>query len=86
MRFGSVLMFGLAILFGVAAVFLAQNWLESQASLASRAPEVATPLVPTKTVVVAIKPLRFGTELKPEHLKEVEWPADATPSGTFVRQ
>jgi Zn-dependent protease with chaperone function len=31
----------LAIVFGVAAVFLAQNWLEGQTTLASLAPEIA---------------------------------------------
>jgi pilus assembly protein CpaB len=83
MRLGSILMFGLAIVFGLAAVFLAQSWLESQKTLASRAPEITTPSVPMKTVVVAVRPLRFGTEITREHLREVEWPASATPSGTF---
>jgi pilus assembly protein CpaB len=83
MRLGSILMFGLAIVFGLAAVFLAQSWLESQKTLASRAPEITTPSVPMKTVVIAAQPLRFGTEIKREHLREVEWPVSATPSGTF---
>ena len=85
MRLGSILMFGLAILFGIAAVFLAQNWLEGQVSLANRAPELAAPQVATKTVVVAVKPLRFGTEIKREHLKEIAWPEEAIPSGAFEK-
>jgi pilus assembly protein CpaB len=84
MRFGSVIMFMLAIVFGVAAVFLAQNWLESQRSLASLAPaEAQKPAVATRTIVVAVRPLRFGTEIKEEHLREVEWAQAAIPSGSF---
>ena len=83
MRIGSILMFGLAVLFGIAAVFLAQHYLESQKTMASLAPEVARPSVPTQTVVVATQPLRFGTEIRSEHLAEIEWPAGATPGGSF---
>jgi pilus assembly protein CpaB len=84
MRFGSVIMFMLAIAFGVAAVFLAQNWLEGQRSLASLAPnEAPRPAVATQTIVVAVRPLRFGTEIKEEHLREVEWAEAAIPSGSF---
>jgi Flp pilus assembly protein CpaB len=61
MRFSSILMFGLALLFGTAAVFLAQNWLEGQASMASKGPDPVP--VATQTIVVAVQPLRFGTEL-----------------------
>ena len=83
MRFSSILMFGLALLFGSAAVFLAQNWLEGQATLASRAPDPAP--VAMQTIVVAVQPLRFGTELKAEHLQEISWPAGSTPSGSFEK-
>jgi pilus assembly protein CpaB len=83
MRFGSILMFGLALVFGVAAVFMAQHYLEGQTTQASLAPQIAGPTVPMKTVVVAVRPLRFGAEIKTEHLREVEWPASATPSGAF---
>jgi pilus assembly protein CpaB len=83
MRFGSILMFGLAIVFGVAAVFMAQHYLEGQATQASLAPQIVTPQVEMKTVVVAARPMRFGSELTAEQLREVEWPASATPSGAF---
>ena len=83
MRLGSILMFLLAIVFGIAAVVLAQNWLEGQATLASRGPEAGMPIRPENTVVVAAQSLRFGTEVKPEHLREIAWPDGATPSGTF---
>src|SRR3970282_2520486 len=79
MRFSSILMFFLAILFGIAAVFMAQTWREGQAALANRGPEAGVPLAPAKTVVVAAVPLRFGTELQAEHLREVAWPAGGRP-------
>ncbi len=83
MRFSSILMFVPALLFGSAAVFLAQNWLEGQASLASKGPDPVP--IATQTIVVAAQPLRFGTELKVEHLREITWPAGSTPSGSFQK-
>jgi pilus assembly protein CpaB len=38
-----------------------------------------------QTVVVANKPLRFGTELANEHLKEIAWPTGSLPSGAFEK-
>jgi pilus assembly protein CpaB len=84
MRFSSILMFLLAIVFGIAAVFLAQHYLESQVTMASIAPEAGKAPVPTNTVVVATRQLRFGTEVTAEQLAEVEWPAGATPSGAYA--
>lgn len=81
MRLNTVLMFVLAMLFGVAAVVLARLWLEGQRSIASTAPEQAA----LQTVVVATKPLRFGTELANEHLKEISWPSGALPTGAFEK-
>jgi pilus assembly protein CpaB len=37
----------------------------------------------TKTVIVAAKPLQFGTALTPEMLVEVQWPAASVPAGAF---
>jgi pilus assembly protein CpaB len=76
-------MFVLALLFGTAAVFLAQNWLEGQATMASKGPDPAP--IATQTIVVAVQPLRFGSELKAEHLREITWPAGSTPSGSFEK-
>lgn len=67
---------------GLLAVFVAQPWLD-QRSQSNPAPDVAVPQVPMQTIVVAVRPLRFGTELKQEHLKEVEWAETAIPSGSF---
>jgi pilus assembly protein CpaB len=40
--------------------------------------------VSTATIVVVASPLRFGTELSPQHLREVPWPEGAIPKGAFA--
>ena len=39
--------------------------------------------MPGRTVVVASSPLRFGMALTPQSLREVSWPQEAIPAGTF---
>jgi pilus assembly protein CpaB len=76
-------MIGFAVVFGLLAVFIAQVWLNNQADMraknfnANKKPEV------TQTIVVAAKPLRFGTELNASDLREVPWPKQAVPAGAF---
>jgi pilus assembly protein CpaB len=79
-------MIGFAVLFGVLAVFVAQAWLKSQAEMRLRSIEAQNRNgVPTQTVVVAAKPLRFGTEVASTSLREMSWPADAIPAGAFSK-
>jgi len=40
--------------------------------------------VATRTIVVANAPLRFGVQLSAQNLREVSWPEDAIPPGTFA--
>ena len=82
MRASTIVMVGFAVVFGILAVFVAQSWLNRQAELRMRSIEVKKP-VATQTVVVASAPLRFGTELAAKHLQEIEWPAQAIPTGAF---
>jgi len=44
---------------------------------------VKTVTVPTKRVVVANADLSLGSELRPDDLKTIEWPASAVPEGSF---
>jgi len=75
-------MIGFAVVFGLLAVFIAQVWLNNQASL--RAKNVEPPKgIASQTVVVAKQALRFGTELNGSMLQEVPWPSDALPAGAF---
>ncbi|MBP2293768.1 Flp pilus assembly protein CpaB [Azospirillum rugosum] len=82
MRQRALLMLALACVTGGTAVYLARNWIARQAQ-----PQIATlPAVPPAamtTVVVAKIPLKFGDELSRESLREIAWPADATPDGSF---
>jgi pilus assembly protein CpaB len=44
---------------------------------------VKTVTVPTQRVVVANADLSLGSELRPDDLKTIEWPASAVPEGAF---
>jgi pilus assembly protein CpaB len=76
-------MIGFAVVFGLLAVFVAQTWLNHQAELRLKNMEPPKPAVATRTVVVASVPLRFGMQLAAQNLREVPWPQDAVPNGTF---
>ena len=76
-------MIGFAVVFGLLAVFIAQVWLNNQASL--RAKVEPAKAIASQTVVVAKQPLRFGTELTTTMLQEVPWPSDALPNGAFAK-
>lgn len=83
MRASTFVMIGFAVVFGLLAVFIAQVWLNNQANMRAKNMERGQKTVAMHTVVVAAKPLRFGTELSASMLKEVPWPAQALPPGAF---
>ena len=78
-------MIGFAVVFGLLAVFIAQVWLNNQASMQAKNFEANKKTTAMQTVVVAKEPLRFGTELNASMLEEVPWPAATTPSGAFTK-
>jgi len=78
-------MIGFAILFGLLAVFMAQSWLNGQAEMRLRSIEANKKQIATQTVVVASQSLRFGSELGPSSLREIEWPQNAVPTGAFAK-
>ena len=84
MRASTIVMIGFAVVFGVLAVFIAQFWLHSQANRRAHTEVVQKPMA-TQTIVVAAKPLRFGTVLTAAMLREQPWPAKAVPAGTFTK-
>jgi pilus assembly protein CpaB len=85
LRTSTIVMIGFAVVFGLLAVFIAQAWLNNQASMQAKNMEANKKPVAMQTVVVAKEPLRFGTELTAAMLKEVPWPADALPSGAYSK-
>jgi pilus assembly protein CpaB len=82
-RTSTIVMIGVAALFGLFAVFLAQSWLNGQAEMRMRSLQAQKAPVATQTIVVASKPLRFGTELSSAALREIAWPENAVPAGAF---
>ena len=76
-------MIGFAVVFGLLAVFIAQVWLNNQADRQAKNMQANTKPVATQTIVVAAKPLRFGTALSAAMLKETPWPRQALPAGAF---
>ncbi|MGC3936335.1 Flp pilus assembly protein CpaB [Roseobacter sp. EG26] len=81
MVFGLVLLAGLGLAGG--AVYMAKNYIgEYQAQLA-RAKANERAIVPTETVYVATRALKYGETLQQADVRAVKWPKDAIPAGTF---
>ncbi|HKS62672.1 MAG TPA: Flp pilus assembly protein CpaB, partial [Xanthobacteraceae bacterium] len=83
MRKNTIVMVGIAVVFGLLAVFVAQGWLNYQAELSRKTMAPAPQQVATRTIVVASAPMRFGTHVVPDSLREVSWPDAAIPAGTY---
>jgi pilus assembly protein CpaB len=82
-RKNTIVMIAIAVVFGLIAVFVAQAWLNYQNDLRARNVAPKEKPVATRTIVIATGPLRFGTQIVPENLREVAWPEEAIPAGTF---
>ncbi len=76
-------MIGFAVVFGLLAVFIAQVWLNNQADMRAKNMHADAKPVAMQSIVVAKRPLRFGTELSAAMLKEISWPKEALPAGAF---
>jgi pilus assembly protein CpaB len=83
-RASTIVMIATAVVFGVLAVFVAQSWLNRQADLRMKNLESQRKTVSTSVVVVARSPLRFGMQITPQVLREIEWPGAAIPAGAFT--
>src|SRR5205085_8533695 len=82
-RKNTIVMVGIAVVFGLLAVFVAQGWLNYQAELSRKVVEPKAKPVATRTIVIAAGSMRFGTHVSADNLKEVTWPDEAWPAGTF---
>jgi pilus assembly protein CpaB len=83
-RVSTIVMIAFAVVFGLLAVFAAQTWLNNQAELRMKSLEARKQPVNARTIVVASKPLRFGSELTSQAVREVPWPEEALPNGAFA--
>jgi pilus assembly protein CpaB len=70
----SILMLVVAILLGGVAALLADNWLVSRTQVATT----------TTTIVIAARPLPFGTPLTKDSIQEIPWAASVVPVGSFT--
>jgi pilus assembly protein CpaB len=77
-------MLAIAVLLGAVAVMLSQVWLNAQVSRQAAVVDGQQQRAPSRTIVVAAQPLRFGTRLTPEIIKEIEWPSGSLPEGVFA--
>lgn len=82
MVFGLVLLVGIALAGG--AVYLAKDRIAQYQIANARAQEALAQVVPTVSVYVAEKPLKYGQKLTPEDVREVSWPENAIPEGAFT--
>lgn len=83
MRASTIVMIAFAVVFGLLAVFVAQSWLNNQAAMRMKSIDAQQQPTRTRTIVLASKPLRFGNELSKQTLREVAWPEEALPAGSF---
>jgi pilus assembly protein CpaB len=75
MRMKNAVVLCVALLMGGLAAFLARNWLLSHSQQSSAA---------VRTIVVAARPLGYGTAVTADNVAEIPWAATALPEGAFV--
>jgi pilus assembly protein CpaB len=79
--FGLVLIVGIALAGG--AVMMAKNYISAYQTELAKERAAREAVVPTTTVYVATRALRYGETLEKEDVREVRWPVNAVPEGTF---
>lgn len=79
--FGLVLIVGIALAGG--AVMMAKNYISAYQTELAKERAAREAVVPTTTVYVATRPLRYGETLQKEDVREVRWPVNAIPEGSF---
>lgn len=80
--FGLVLIVGIALAGG--AVMMAKKYITAYQTELAKERQSNKPAVPTTVVFVANQALRYGERLTTESVRQVEWPVNAVPEGTFV--
>ena len=83
MRANTLIMLLIALVFGGVAVFFANIWLNNQQRNVVQAP--APVAVETSTIVVAARDLAYGETLRPELLREIDWPRQGIPDGSYAK-
>ena len=81
-----ILMGGLAVAFGATSYYAGNEYLDTQTQARLSAIEnsrSSKPAMEMKTIVVATTQLNFGEPLEASMLKEIPWPAEHRPEGSF---
>lgn len=81
MIFGLVLLVGIALAGG--AVYLAKGQIGQYQNALARAEAAKKKIVPTETIYVAQRPLKYGEKLAKEDIRAVDFPVTAIPEGAF---
>jgi len=84
MVFGLVLLAGIALAGG--AVYLAKGRIGEYQMAHQQAQEALAQIVPTVGVYVATGPLKYGQRLTREDVRQVSWPENAIPEGSFIEE
>ncbi|MEO0938685.1 MAG: Flp pilus assembly protein CpaB [Pseudomonadota bacterium] len=80
--FGLVLVAGVALAGG--AVYMAKNHIGAYQTALAKERAAAQRIVPTVDVWVAERPLAYGEPLMQEDVRQVAWPENAIPEGTYL--
>lgn len=80
--FGFVLLIGIGLAGG--AVYMARDYIGQQQAQLAEAERAKQAIIPTVTVFVANKQLRYGQRLTAEDVDLVRWPEESLPEGAFT--
>jgi pilus assembly protein CpaB len=83
MRLGSIALVLGAAACAAAAALLTKSWLAKSEPPPVQIVSQRVEKADVRTVIVAARPLSFGTKLSDRDLRETEWPANSVPEGTF---
>jgi pilus assembly protein CpaB len=81
MRLGTIISIGASAVLGIGALLIARLWIPSHAPHAAAAQ--AAPVVVETSIVVAAKPIPWGTKLDGQFLKVIQMPAADVPQGAY---
>lgn len=81
--FGLVLLAGIALAGG--AVYMAKNYIGQYQMALAKERAQREKIVPTVTVYVADRALKYGETLTAEDVRPVDWPENAIPEGAFTK-
>lgn len=85
MRATQLAVLGIGLALAGFGVYMAQSYVaQTQAAIAAaQAQRADQPMIETRDVLVATRPLRYGEPITAESVRAVPWPVNAMPEGVF---